>query len=351
LTQGVECPDSLGIVYGLAIGPTHDAGSGLPVDQPATRGAVSDIVAGMSKPFATATVFLALLHAPTLATADREVGLANLLGAMGNAVRWEKPNPSNGDDEIRETHQRCRDALDEAKKEGVKPGDLLVGNKDQFKAHPKAKLLGEDYAVKFADAAWFCDELDKRLSYWDMVFQLDNGLDAQRRLGEGITDRDKSTVEGHEVEYWLEAGRRCKKAVEQQLAGGLLPETVIEGKRGKVMLSEAGPVCDALTAWAGVLQEAYKARFAELSEKYKAVGIGGDRLELFVYYDGQEWYLKGCQSSTEDPKQLKKAKVLFQWLTDSYGVITVRKYSFKGDKFTISEKTFLTEAAAYKGCK
>jgi hypothetical protein len=52
-----------------------------------------------------------------------------------------------------------------------------------------------------------------------------------------------------------------------------------------------------------------------------------------------------------DPKALKGQKALFQWLTDGNDVITIRKFSFKGDKYTITEKEFLTEGAAYRGCR
>ena len=98
------------------------------------------------------------------------------------------------------------------------------------------------------------------------------------------------------------------------------------------------------TAWA-------KAKYDSVVKKYASVGIKGARLDLFVYEDGGGWLLPGCASSVDDPKQLKKAKKLFQWLTADDGTITVRKYTFKGDKFTKSEKAFSHEEAAYRACK
>jgi hypothetical protein len=79
----------------------------------------------------------------------------------------------------------------------------------------------------------------------------------------------------------------------------------------------------------------------------------GKRLELFVYYgmpEGAGWYGPGCGYSIDNVAALKKAKKLFHWLESAQGY-TVRTYKFKGDNYTVSERTYDTQEAAYRGCK
>ena len=71
---------------------------------------------------------------------------------------------------------------------------------------------------------------------------------------------------------------------------------------------------------------------------------------MFAHYD-MEWYLPGCRQSTGDPRKLKTAKVLFQWLTAGDGTITIRKFVFKGDRYRIIDSSYHTEGRAYAGCR
>ena len=45
-----------------------------------------------------------------------------------------------------------------------------------------------------------------------------------------------------------------------------------------------------------------------------------------------------------------KAKKLFVWLEGDAGY-TVRKFTFKGNNYTVSERTYTTQEGAYAGCR
>ena len=82
-------------------------------------------------------------------------------------------------------------------------------------------------------------------------------------------------------------------------------------------------------------------------------GIKGKRLELYVSYgmpDNTGFYAPGCGATVESLGALKKAKKLFVWLEGADGY-TIRKFSFKGDNYTVSERTYSTQEGAYAGCR
>ena len=139
--------------------------------------------------------------------------------------------------------------------------------------------------------------------------------------------------------------------VEAAKASGMAADTRIRTVRGEVRLDEMPALCEAIGKHADQLKVVFAEKFEKAAAKYKAVGIAGKRLEIFAYYDGMEWYLAGCKTSTADPKKLEAAKRLFQWLTAPDGTITIRTYAFAGDTYTVTEREFLTQASAYGGCR
>ncbi len=293
---------------------------------------------------------LLLISAPGPAEADaedREIAMANLLGRMGEVIRWNRPT---GIDDIETRRTSCRDGIKEAKAEGVRSSDVITSN--EFGGHPKAKKVGKEWAVKVSDLGWFCDDLDLRLDYWDLITQLEYGFYVRGRIDKGLDAEEQRTVTGDQVKTIYDKGKRCSAALATQLERGLDPTSELDIFGKKLPVSEAAAMCLSYKTYGDQLDAAWQVRFVELAKKYQDVGIKGDRLDLFVFYDGVEFYLKGCKSSTSDPKKLKKAKVLFQWLTDSASdQITIRKYTFKGDKYKVSEKQYWLEAKAYRGCK
>lgn len=147
----------------------------------------------------------------------------------------------------------------------------------------------------------------------------------------------------------------CLDVIDARIKSGVAGSTVFKVEGKDITIDDARASCERILASAKEFEAAVAARekadTATALEPYQKVGIKGARLELFASYHPMEWYLPGCTSSTGDPKKLKKAKKLFHWLTDSNGVITIRKYTFKGDKYKTSEKTYYSEAKAYKGCR
>ncbi|HTM19927.1 MAG TPA: hypothetical protein VL172_05455 [Kofleriaceae bacterium] len=299
----------------------------------------------------TLVLLLVATAAPSWADQeDRDIAIANLLSPLGNAVRWTRPTPgyNGGGDEIKQVRERCREAIAEARKAGVRPRDE-VRAWDAFAGNPKARVQGKEVIFKFEDAGWYCDDLDKRTAHWDLVLRMDDGKKLAERIPAGLTDTEKKDIAPELVADTYDLARRCKSGLEAERAAGAAS---IDADGTAVTLADAGAACDAIQAWGDLQKAAYAQKLATLGAKYAAVGIKGDRLDLFVYYDDLEgWYLPGCKSSTMQPKKLKAARALFQWLTDGEGTITIRKFSFKGDKYTITERQFYTEAAAYRGCR
>lgn len=205
--------------------------------------------------------------------------------------------------------------------------------------------------TKVGGVAAVCDEFERKLAWFRLATILQRGEQAQRIVASGPSDNDRSSLNAETAQAFRDDGAACLKALaEVQAQPG--PVTSVAYASTTYPLADAPAMCAALPAAADVLAALYQQKHDEIAAKYKAVGIKGDRLELFIYYDYIEWYLPGCQDSTDEPARLKKAKALFQWLTDGDGNITVRKFTFSGDKYKRSEKRFASyqEAAAYRAC-
>jgi hypothetical protein len=215
-----------------------------------------------------------------------------------------------------------------------------------FARHPKQK----DNVVKVADLGWFCDEYIRTIDRALLAEVARTGLSAKKSLDEGLNDTQKKGVERFQIEHLEKVAKECKVLVDAAKAGGMPADAKIRALIRDVRFDEMPGLCDAIEQHVVQLKPVFAEKFEKAAAVYKAVGIGGKRLELFAYYHPMEWYFAGCKTSTDDPKKLKAARALFQWLTGPDG-ITVRKYSFSGDNYTISEKQFVTEAAAYSGCR
>ncbi len=153
-----------------------------------------------------------------------------------------------------------------------------------------------------------------------------------------------------------EAGRSCGAAVDAALAGGVPADAKVKVVADEVTLADGKQkYCDALIAWSKSYGERSKQAKAEgdaaVREKYAQHGVKGDRLRLFMEYDDVYWRGKGCEI-VDDRAALAKAAVLFHWLENSDGTHTIRRYQLKGPKLVkTTNKTYKTEAAAYRGCK
>lgn len=282
------------------------------------------------------------------ANEDKDNAIANLLGALGDAIRWDGPSNQGDPDEIAHVIASCREAIADAKKEGVKPSDTITGWPG-WEVNPNAKKSGDKVTFAFQDATWYCDDLAKRTKRWDLIAQIKVAQSVQSTIDKGLDADQQRESSSDLVTAFRGYQQSCTDDLAAVQAKG--PDD-LEVDGAKIAQKDVPAFCEALGKYADLEQAAWDQKVQTLGAKYSAVGIKGDRLEIFVYYDDLEgWYLKGCKKSTKDPKTMKKAKALFQWLTGDDGVITIRKYAFKGDKYKVTEKQFLTEAKAYKGCK
>jgi len=293
------------------------------------------------------TLITAMLWGGGLARADARDDLASHLSWY--AIVGDRANPS--DEELKRTKEDCLAEIAAAKKHGVKDTDT-IRNLD-FGAHPKATPIKEGfgyvyYEVSVAEAGWFCEQFTGRITNLRLRKAIGDAYDAETWLGD-------AKPEDSETRFDISKHpKACLDAIDAATTAGVPASTELDIKAGKVTLSDARAHCTEMLAkfkaFETEVRQHTDKKQAALEAKYKAVGIKGKRLELFAYYD-MEWYLPGCGSSTGDPKKLKKAKKLFQWLTGDDGLITIRKYTFKGDNYTITEKTTYSEDKAYKLCR
>lgn len=231
------------------------------------------------------------------------------------------------------------------------PGSTKVKS-SQFKGWPGA-VAKDDYAVFITldDAKAICDQYVKHLPMFRALqaFAMETEEAAQKlrwldlvKPGEGSSGREVAM-----------SPERCKKAVEGAKAAGVAGTAKVKTKDTTYALDEVKTkLCDALATNVPAYIEKEKViKAAELKQKmapFAKAGIKGKRLELFAQYWGVYWRLPGGKR-TDDPAELAKAKVAFQWLeiTDpvdaSYVINTVRRYAFKGNDYTISEKTYRTK--------
>jgi hypothetical protein len=169
-------------------------------------------------------------------------------------------------------------------------------------------------------------------------------------------DTDPASLGDGMGEVFVDDGKACVAETEKALKAGAPADraTTIDGR--ELTLAEGKTqICEAMIAFGekltGDIADAHAAARAEVAAKYEAVGIKGARLELFIEYDDVYWRGKGCERVT-DLKKLAKAKALFHWLENADGTHTIRKYTFKGNKVkSVKDRTYLTEARAWKGCK
>lgn len=174
----------------------------------------------------------------------------------------------------------------------------------------------------------------------------------------------KRPVEGFyesEAERVGISGRLCAEWVDKALAHGFTATDKVESSRyglpaielGKVKETYCQPAIDFAPKRLQEVKDLAAAKHQAIVDVYKKAGIKGKRLELYVSYgppDNTGFYAAGCESTVESLPALKKAKKLFVWLEGPSGY-TIRKFTFKGDNYTVSERTYSTQEGAYRGCR
>jgi len=260
------------------------------------------------------------------------------------------------------TPAECYEHIKLAHDEGFTDTDLMRDS--EFKTYPgEAGGATKDpesmnWLAPLSKMKGLCDAYAEELALVEKVAKLEPYLGLPGRAGMSAEELSKlgSWDDPAAWDSEIAEGQKCHAAADAIIASGVAADrtVVIRHVDPFTLTAFKKDHCQAQIDWANKMKvdvpAISKERAKKVEGKYKAAGIKGKRLELFAYYD-MEWYLPGCKSSTDDPKKLKKAKKLFQWLTASDGQITIRKYTFKGDNYTTSEKTTYNETQAYKMCR
>ena len=230
------------------------------------------------------------------------------------------------------------------KKDGAKPGDLIPG---EFKEHPKVKAGG----IPFSEAGAVCTAYEAKL-------KIALGLQAITKSAEYMKDKKgpptAEQAKGFNTgagEFTANQGKECLAAIDGLVKDG---KSTFKIDGADVKLDDLKKTCQAEidygTAFEGFIQEEQQAKRREKAKKYEEAGVKGAKLELFIEYDDVYWRNAKCEK-TDDVQELAKAKVLIHWLENSDGTQTIRRYTFNGNKFSKTEKTYLTEAAAQRNCR
>lgn len=188
----------------------------------------------------------------------------------------------------------------------------------------------------------------------DAITDATKALEAGAKWLKGRDAPTKASTKGfgpNAYDGWIAAGEACAKAVAAVDGSASVTIAGVE-----TTFAEAGATyCQTQIDWGkaadALVDEWERELRLEKGQKYIDAGIKGERLELFIEYDSVYWMGKNCET-IYDVAVLKKAKKLFQWLVNSDGTHTIRTYTFKGNKVkSVKDRTYPTEAKAYKGCK
>lgn len=236
----------------------------------------------------------------------------------------------------------CRASMARAKKL-FRPTDTLRGL--AFAKHPKAVASDGSFTITVGDLPWMCDQIDRVIARGTLVEQLERAKVYQRRLA--AQEPPDATVQLGDGDKYLAEAKACAAAVDGEARAGA---TTIELKKLSFTIAEAPALCELLRQWGEHQNAQGQVNFELIAPKYRAVGVGGERLKLFVENDGLYFRGKRCEK-IEEPRVLARSKKLFLWLENPDDTHTIRTYTFTGDRFKVKDKTYLTEAAAYAGCK
>lgn len=306
--------------------------------------------AAMVKRFALTCVVFGSLLAGASAHAEERGGMFN--HTMGDYYRYSVTGfasgiPSAYDDKWKAGS--CAAAVAEEKKAGAKPNDTMTAN--NFKDHPKAKAADGSFSLPFSEAAAICTALEAQLKIALGQVAIEKSVQYMADKKGPPTAADAKGFNSGAGESVVTMGKDCMASVEGLIKAGTSKFNV-GGK--ELALEDLKKTCQATidhgTAFEGFIKEEQKAKRAEKAKKYEAAGIKGAKLELFIEYDDVYWRNTKCEK-TDDVAELAKAKVLIHWLENADGTHVIRRYTFNGNKFSKTEKRFITEAAATKGCK
>lgn len=239
--------------------------------------------------------------------------------------------------EFRASPDDCTALIEKSKSVGVRPDDLLQGLDGPF-PFKRTKELCATYRT------------------WKRTLDGAAVLDAFYTMAPDLETIRPGDYGDTAVKNWRSAAEKCVEEVGSIITSGADAAVKIKDINNRELsLTEGQKFCQRVLDWAdGFAAETKRVaqeKAAAIRAKYTKVGITGDRLDNFVYYDNVQWMVSGCVAENNLQK-LKRATVLLQWLEHSDGTYGVRRFQFRGDKLVrTSEQRYLTSAAATRGCR
>jgi hypothetical protein len=299
----------------------------------------------MKKQLMSAFVVCGALVASSTALAGERGGMyANRMRIYyeGSVTGYPSGIPSAYDDTYKPGE--CARLTAEEKKAGAKPGDTIPGS---FKGHPKVT----DKGVPFSEAAGICTAFEAQLKIALGQESIKKAAEYMKGKKPAPTAEDAKGFNSGAADNTIAMGKQCLETIDGMSKAGA--STFKVGGR-EVPLEDLKKTCQATidygTAFNAFIAEEQKAILAEKAKKYEAAGIKGAKLQLFIQYDNVYWRNTKCEK-TDDVAELAKAKVLIHWLENADGTHTIRRYTFNGDKYKATEKKYIREADAQRGCK
>lgn len=246
----------------------------------------------------------------------------------------------------------CKKAVAKGQKAGLKDTDRIYAWR--FRELEDDVHFDDDREpyLELGEIATLCDE-------YDLLRKMVPAAGMQAELLEQVTiyaQQDPKDLAADLGQQFVAKGQKCVEVTDQAIRDGAPGDRRTRIGTLELTLAEGrAQICEAAIAFggkfAGDIKAAKQAEFDRVAAKYKKVGIKGDKLKVFVENDNIDWMTKGCQTLT-DLKKLAKAKKLFQWWDAPDGTITIRTYTFKGNKVkSIKNKQYAFPEHAYKGCK
>ncbi|HZI44746.1 MAG TPA: hypothetical protein VFD53_05980 [Ilumatobacter sp.] len=248
----------------------------------------------------------------------------------------------------------CADDVKEWKDKGVKDADRIFSF--DFNQHPKAK----QNTIAMADMLDVCGQYARLHAGYQLH------VDLRRFDGVLLRIRDKFVKPGDSVltrtviDTYERDGSPAACRTTVAAAKARDPMLVINTGTSTYTIAEyEAKVCDQLAALHPTFIADARTELRKAIEKtmapYVAAGIGGQKLEMMIRYDGVYWRLPGG-ARTDDPKTLAAASILFHWLEaedaedPNYVLHTIRKFTFKGnDLVKVGERAYRKKKGAALG--
>lgn len=251
----------------------------------------------------------------------------------------------------RPSEKACHDAAAAARKAGLEDDAKLYADGLLTLDDAKYDDQHQPY-LALGDLDALCTEYGK----WILIVPAAAAQATALQQASFYATQDASSYPAATGKELLATSKTCRETTQKAIAAGAPDDWKTTEHGTQLTLAEGlDQACKALediaAKWGVETGGQDRANEAAIRDRYKALGVAGARLDLYVQNDNTYWLGKGCQKIT-DPKRLVKAKVLFQWWDAADGTITIRKYTFAGNAVkSVTNKTYALPDKAQRGCK